>query len=649
MMDEMSKITDLFGFDLGDGESAVAWVRSGALNEPQLIELAGKKSVLTALGEHQEMGTLIGEQAYLADAGQLHLRFKSRYLFDRDGAEPLIRKFAGAVLGELMKSGKLTDPDRAAFFVGCPSGWDETARGDYRRLFEQAGFRNVSIVSESRAAFMFVRESGELNLPDSALSAPTLIIDAGSSTTDFTFINELHTVRAFDFGEAYLGGGLIDRMLLDSSLERSPIRERLEGVFERCPQYRARAELEARKVKEMYFTRRALAQGAHFSVPCESSVKIYSERPPLTLDISCEDGDMDRILNTPIERLGLSYLDAYRKGLLSAKKQLRDTPPELILLTGGASRMDFMAGIAGEIFPGAQLLHGAEPEFSIARGLCYALRVDMKTRAFEREVKALIDSDEVERIILGALPKLFYKVAPVITSGLIEGCAADAFKRWKHGELKTLGEMSEVVRDSLVESVQEGGIREGFAPVMLEWIEGIRPELEILTDPICGRYELPLTSLRLPSALDMDAMRLELQAGDIMSFNLLQTVVDVAVGSIVAMILGGSGVALLMAGPVGLILSFAIGFVASRLGTGYAKRHLDKLALPSFMRALFTVGGFRRHLEGKREQLEHQFADQLIALIDPPAQQVEQVVNSVSGAVEAHLGQMAQRARLLIH
>ncbi|MDL2206329.1 hypothetical protein LJC33_05395 [Eubacteriales bacterium OttesenSCG-928-N13] len=640
----------LFGFDLGDGESAVAWAKRGSRNEPQLLEIAGRKSVLTALGEHPQMGILIGEQAFLADAERLHLRFKSKFLTDPDASEPLIRAFAEAVKRELMKTDKLIDPNDAAFFVGCPSGWTDQQREDYQRLFEQAGFKHVTIVSESRAAFMFVRESGELNLSDHALAKPVLIIDAGSSTTDFTFINQLHTVRAFDFGETALGGGLIDQMLLEKNLDRSPNAERIKDVLGRYPQYRARAELEARKLKEMHFIRATQLGSARFALPSESSVKIYAEKPPLTLDLSCTDEDMDQILNQPIAELGgQSYLDSYRRCLLNAKAQLADTLPELMLLTGGASRMGFIAEIAREVFPNATLHRGAEPEFSIARGLCYALRVDLKTAEFEAEVKALIDSSEVEDIITRTLPKLFYDIAPIIADDLIENSAPDAFQLWKSGAIKTLDEMSDSIKMTLSDSIKEGEIHERLTATMCNWVERIRPEIEILTDPITEKYELPLTSLRLPSALEVDAMQLDLPTSGLMNFNFIQTMVDVTVGAIVAMLLGGGGMALLMAGPIGLILSFAIGFVASRLGTDYAKKHLDKLDMPAFMRILFTKGAFKRHLEGQRDKLEQAFADQMIALIDPRSEQIDQLIAQVSGAIEGQLGQLAEQARLLMH
>ena len=41
-MTDNTPITDYFGFDLGDGESAVAWMRAGKNTEPQMIELRGR-------------------------------------------------------------------------------------------------------------------------------------------------------------------------------------------------------------------------------------------------------------------------------------------------------------------------------------------------------------------------------------------------------------------------------------------------------------------------------------------------------------------------------------------------------------------------------------------------------------------------------
>jgi hypothetical protein len=94
-----------------------------------------------------------------------------------------IEAFARAVLAAIRQSGKADDLEKAAFFVGCPSAWREDERARYKKVFERAGYRNVEVVSESRAAFMFVRESGELRATRTRWTSH-VIVD-GAPHTDF--------------------------------------------------------------------------------------------------------------------------------------------------------------------------------------------------------------------------------------------------------------------------------------------------------------------------------------------------------------------------------------------------------------------------------------------------------------------------------
>ena len=637
---------DYFGFDLGDGESAVAWLGSEGVGAPLMLEIAGRKSLLTALGRRGE-ATLIGEQAYLADVDQLFVRFKSRFLSDPQGVGPLIRQFAARVLEEIRGAGRMGES--SSFFIGCPSGWRAPEREKYRLLFLEAGFPHVEVVSESRAAFLFVRESGELRLPGEALTKPALVIDAGSSTTDFTFIRQLKAVEVYDFGENHLGGGLIDQALLEACVRRHPQSERVRRILRECPQYAARCELEARKVKEMYFTRRMQQSEGLYALPCESSVKLYYESPPIRLDISCDENCMQEILRKPLEALGgASYLDAYRQALKNARKQLDRDLPQLVLLTGGASRMDFMAREARQVFAQAQLVTGAEPEFSIARGLCYALRIDRRTQIFQRDIKALIDSDQVEDIVQEALPALFSAIAPAVARELVEEVAPAAFRRWKRGELKTIDQMSQAMRDHLSQSLSAGALKDQLEGVTRTWLEMVRPQLEALTDPICARCHLPFTSLRLNPHAPVDAACLDIDAGSMVNLDLIQTVVDVVVASVVAMLLGGGGVALMMAGPLGLVVSFAIGFVASRLGTSLARQHIGGFNMPLFMRGLFTERAFRRSLATREGEMTQGIDQQLKRLMEGPDPAVTAMNGQISSAIEGQLNEMAERARLLI-
>ena len=646
---ENPAIADYFGFDLGDGESAVAWMRAGKRVEPQLIELRGRRSVITALASHPERGLFIGEEAcHLTGADWLELRFKSRYLTDEAGAGALIVMFAREILAQLMKDGRLESPQTACFFIGCPSGWPPETRAAYKRLFERAGMVNCEVVSESRAAFMFARESGELRVSDELLTLPTLIIDAGSSTIDFTFVSDLaeRSLTVCDFGAVSLGGGLIDRLLLERNVRRSPERTQIEEALERFPQYRARCEFEARRVKEMYFTQ----AGRGGASRAESAVKIYAGRRPLTLDIACNDADMAAILSQGVDSLGgISFTDAYERALNEAVNRLDGEVPQIILLTGGASRMPLIGDLARKRFPQAQLLRALEPEFSIARGLCYALRIDQKTRGFEAAVDALIRSDDMENMVLSRLSGLFTAVSAPLTDLMLDELAPEVFELWRGGGLKTFNDIGAELTARLQRRAEDGRLAGALRPAVSEWVMRLRPDMEMLTDPICDQFDLPRTSLRLPDTLGVGVSQLEVSADALLKTDQIKALIDVIVASLLAALLGGSGLALLAAGAPGLAIGFLVGLLAAVIGTETAERMLRKAELPLTVRRMITPRFFKKSLDKRRDEIRAGVESQLMREIDPPSENVQAMVREIASSIEEQLRRMMERAALMIH
>lgn len=648
-MSERKQYTDYFGVDLGDGESAVAWMRAGKRTEPQMIELRGRKSVISAIGRHPQKGMMIGEEACQASGlDWLRVRFKSRYLTDPKGSGEMIEAFAHEILGILKADGRLDSAESAFFFIGCPSGWSKPVREAYREHFVRAGMVNCEVISESRAAFMFARESGELRVSDDLLTRPTLIIDAGSSTTDFTYVADLNekSLRASDFGEVTLGGGLIDRLVLDKNILRCPQAGEIAEILDRYPAYAARCEFEARRVKEMYFTQQARGS----IIPCESALKLYAGRTPLTLDISVSDEDMQEILNRPLNELkGMSFIGAYREALRRAQKELTGMLPETILLTGGASRMPLISEICREIFPEAQVLKGLEPEYAIARGLCHALRIDQRIQGFSEAVHRLIESDDMENLVTDHLSELYRAVSVPLTDQLIDGIAPDVFRLWRAGGLKSINDISDEIAARARELLGSDLMRELIRPAVGEWVSRLRPEIEKLTDPICDEFDLPRTSLRLPEYLTIQPGQLTIHPAQLVRMDELKAVIDVAAGAIAAGILGGSGMALLAAGLPGLIAGFIVGILAGAIGTEAAEKMLRKAELPSAVRRLFSERVFRKSLSGRREQLRSGVCAQLLKDLEPPTEQVQATVKTIAQSIEGQLEQMMERAALLIH
>lgn len=274
-------------------------------------------------------------------------------------------------------------------------------------------------------------------------------------------------------------------------------------------------------------------------MPCESSVKLYYDNPPLRLDIGCDRTDMEDILSSPMTALGgLSYLAAYRRALESAKAALGGDSPLLILLTGGASRDGFYGsrrqGGLSQCPSGnrrrARIFHRSR---TVLRPAHRPAHPALSTRR-----ESLIDSDQVEDIVAGALPSLFATIAPVLAESLVQEAAPAAFRRWKRGELKTIDQMSQAIKEHLAQSLAQGLLKASLEKTTRSWLEGVRPRLEALTDPICARCHLPLTSLRLAPHAPVDAARLDIDAGSMVNLDLIQTVVDVAVAALVAALLG---------------------------------------------------------------------------------------------------------------
>ena len=244
-----------FGFDLGDAESAIARLYKEDQVVPEMITVAGEKSFITAYAQLNSGELIIGEKACYADnVNKRRIRFKSRFLTDGSSAAD-VKSFAAGVLGQLYGSGDLIKNEETSIYVGCPAGWNRNAREHYREIFESAGYPPVKIISESRAAMVSACQSKHLQIGVDILSKPVLVVDIGSSTTDFAYIMGGKEVEMQTAGEVMLGGGLMDEILLEESVAASGIfKKKIQAVFEESEPWRAYAEFAARRLKEKYFS-----------------------------------------------------------------------------------------------------------------------------------------------------------------------------------------------------------------------------------------------------------------------------------------------------------------------------------------------------------------------------------------------------------
>lgn len=566
------------GLDIGDGESAVSAFEQGSGIEPIILPVAGCGSVLSAVGR---LGgeIIIGERAYteqLADG--LSVRFKSRFTFDTAVSSDIV-SFVKGVLKDLRQSNQLKPDDR--FVIGCPAGWSAATRSRYRDLMIEAGLPDPQVISESRAAFLYAKYAKTVALDVDILNESALVVDIGSSTLDFAYIVDGRETGVGTFGEVALGGGLLDAELLRLAVEQSRDREAIKRVFAESKSWYSYCELEARRIKEAYYSR--LSKDPTACIKKQLRV-CYDDIQKLNLQLDAAQADA--ITRRPLSVLGgRSFAQAIDDALANAARITSDRPPRLLLLTGGASRMPFFREACKAAFPEAVVVCCPEPEFSIAKGLAYAGWIDENLRAFRKAIDTEISESRINRVVQQALPELTPRVVNALVDLLMDEAALPVFRDWQHGRLRTLNDMNTAMQKRMAEVLSSPMTEEALAPVIHKWLEGLTPKLQAMVDPICDRYEVPRKEMQL-NLTASGSGPVAFTAKELMRFPFIGTILGLIISVIVGLLCGGGGLALIASGPLGFLAGAVIGAIVSLFGWNFLSDALLKANVPLLMRRL---------------------------------------------------------------
>ena len=563
------------GFDMGDGESAVAAYEQGSGIEPVILPVAGAASVMSAVGTvNGEI--VVGERAYtdvLAD--RLSVRFKSRFTTDTSSHDDVLR-FVRGMLNELYEGGGVSPDDR--FVVGCPAGWNAACRARYRELLMRAGVQSPRVISESRAAFLYAKYARTVALDVDVLEQSALVADIGSSTLDFAYIVDGRETDVGIFGDTALGGGVLDAALLRRAVDKSPERDALKDVLAQSRSWCSYLEIQARRVKEDYFTRLADEPAP----VAQKQVRVCFDgvqRLTLTLD----NEEAARLVEEPLPELdGRTFAGALRDALENAAQVTSSAPPRLVLLTGGASRMPFFRDLCAEIFDAALVVSCPEPEFSIAKGLAYAGWIDENLQAFRQAIHEEITDERVSEVAREGMSRLMPGVADALCGLLLREAVLPMAEEWRRGGISTLRELNEQIAQRMRAALASPLAEDALAPVVAEWLGELTKTLQEMVDPICDRYDVPRKQMELN--LTANAARLSPGVKGLASLTPVGAVLGAMVSVITAFLCGGTGVALIATGPLGFLAGLAIGALASALGWGALNEALMNARVPLLLR-----------------------------------------------------------------
>ena len=591
---------EFIGFDLGHGETALGRAFGATVREPEILEWRGRRSFVTAVATDKS-GVKIGADALnlaaLGPKANVAVKFKSRDLDVAAVREPTLT-FTQTLIDGLAADGTILGPKDSRFIVGCPSGWSAQDRDDYRDVFNAAGLKTVRIVPESRAALMTALEQGYLSVEDA--KASVLIVDIGSSTTDFTYCRDLD---AQDVGHNILGSGLLDTEIFELNLARQKDRKKIEQLIAQYPHYRPIMEYWCREAKEAYFTGE--------DIPVELLKRLPIGRG-VVFDIRIDKADAEAILDKPLEALnGYSWRTAFEFALKETIENLggsKTKTPDTVLLTGGASRLPLVLPATKSAFPKARIVRGAEPEFAIARGLAWLGRFEYLHASFKSEVdRHTRGGGEISIKAEKASRNLGQTLAPVLVDAITDGCILPAFREWRSGKIASLddveGELNTRVADWLGSDAAQAGLR----PVIDVWFAGLQRDIETVTDPLCRDHGLPAMVLSLTDsqhvARHLEGLSLAMpHVGSMESDTALvgTTLSAILIGSLLAHV---NMFAPLFLNPVGIVVGGALAGGTYLFGKKALSGKMRSAKVPVLARQILTDGRVRSAVNKQRPDL----------------------------------------------
>ena len=310
----------------------------------------------------------------------------------------------------------------------------------YKKIFEDAGFKNVYIVPESNGALAYFEKTNNV-LEECGSGKKLFLIDLGAYSIDATpyFGGALGT----SYGK-YLGASLIERMILRTILygDEQKFRKgkKIINMPETLKAARALYEnpnthekfssymlLQTRKFMEKYFTYEIKGKLPHGNSTFNSGFYVGEEDDeeelilftnPDMIKILMEKTPICKVLGDEFETLpaevidyvgNLTWMGTFRKflGELGKEYKVADEGADaVIMLTGGGSLMKCVAEEVKKFFSKARVHYDPKAISAIGQGIGLWAPDKIKATDFQKTFRRFCKS-ELESVIIPVLTEAF--------------------------------------------------------------------------------------------------------------------------------------------------------------------------------------------------------------------------------------------------
>ncbi len=389
----------IIGIDFGHGETSARFYDLRNQDAKDLDILPGLKVVKSAVAVLEQEGNetiCVGDSAIqqAPRAKDFQVSFKKRPSeMNPEERKRMVFFMKGIYDGILERHPDYKNREHGVF-IARPSQdslWKKEEQA-YIAIAEDAGIPVAGIQKESRAAYFRARTQSDSKI-DQYIEKGVLIVDFGSSTIDFTYLNKSLT-QPIDDG-ADLGASAVEEALLKYALSHPmditmPDFNRLYGDKTTSNAYNQML-YQFRVAKEEFYGKKL----PNFSVAIDYSPITSAEDEQLTGfgGIRLSKDEVKSILRD--EQYG-AYIPRIEAAVKKFKNEkLKNQEVAYVYLTGGASRMDFVCDVFMEVFnlDEEHCLPDDTPSLIVSQGVAHLSYADIKTT--ETEEGASGDAEEI--------------------------------------------------------------------------------------------------------------------------------------------------------------------------------------------------------------------------------------------------------------
>ena len=564
------------GVDFGDGRDGLA---------SAILYRDGKSSLIghAALEEYGE-STPAERRSY-----KLKTRFKPD-IATSDDARTAAQDFLAAVLSEARSQHVDLAPDGREVIFGVPSEADDAFRDTLATLAEGAGYGKVNMIDEPRGALLY--HVFHKDIPARDALKGLLAIDFGGGTCDFAFM--CRGVVQHCWGDMHLGGRLFDDLFFQWFIDSNP--DAVEKIREQGSEYFVHSFL-CREVKE--FFSRTMARDRDERVT--KALRHYGRLAGMTWNEFTERAKVYHPTDHVMEYAAIStngqidLVSWFRKCLSDGLRSNSIEPSDIkfVILSGGSSQWPFVVDTVIEELriDESRIMRSDRPYAAISEGLSIvpalrlqfkhaqeSLRADLPTfvsKKLDPLVKKRVD--EVAKAVANAVTgKLFdQKLRPILVGFRDKGGTVASLK-------KQIASATSAFEPRLLEIIEERmkGLSMALPGDVTEAVGGWFGEYGLAAPD--GSVEVSRSSTK--------SVAVDVEMPDFYSdiFNTVASFSTAIIASVVAMICGGGGMALIASGPLGWIIGAIIGLVVGALvmfyGAGAAKEMAAGWEVPGWIR-----------------------------------------------------------------